>query len=187
MSAVTKTAIQHEFGELLKKKQLKQVTVRELCDKVGIARNTFYYHYNDVYDLAEDYFRVRVERIISEYPSTGEQWAEGLKTLLVFFQNNKVIAMNIYHSLDYTFLQNVIFNALKDYSKVYIERKCENNRLAEEDIKNISEFITYAITGTIMRWAEGGMEGDVEAQIDKYLKLFGPTLNFIAENAASLL
>ena len=187
MSTLTKQAIHHEFGEMLKEKPFKQITVRDLTERTGINRNTFYYHYKDIYDLAEDYFRVRVQRIIDKYPVNGTQWIEGITSLLEFFQENKVIAMNMYNSMDYVVLEEVMFNALIDYSRVYIERKSAGRNMAEEDIRRISEFITFAVTGSIMRWAKDGMKGEPRAVIDRYVKLFGYTLNEIAANAADLI
>ena len=187
MSQLTKQAIQHEFGEMLKEAPFKQITVRALTERTGINRNTFYYHYKDIYDLAEDYFQVRVHRIVDAYPVNGSQWTNGIKSLLDFFQQNRVIAMNIYNSMDYVVLEDVMFNALIDYSRVYIENKSAGRNMKEEDIKRIADFITLAITGCIMRWAKDGMRGEPSAVIDRYIKLFGSTLNYIAENADALI
>lgn len=38
---------------LLGGKQISKITVREICEKAGINRSTFYAHYTDVYDLFE--------------------------------------------------------------------------------------------------------------------------------------
>lgn len=50
---VTKMLIRKEFTELLKKKPIQEITVREICERTGINRSTFYNHYQDVYDLLE--------------------------------------------------------------------------------------------------------------------------------------
>ena len=50
---VTKMLIRKEFTELLKTKPVQSITVREICERTGINRSTFYNHYTDVYDLLE--------------------------------------------------------------------------------------------------------------------------------------
>lgn len=50
---VTKMLIRKEFTQLLKEKPVQSITVRELCERTGINRSTFYNHYQDVYDLLE--------------------------------------------------------------------------------------------------------------------------------------
>ena len=41
----TKENITHSFLELLEKKSIEKITVKELCEKARISRNTFYQHY----------------------------------------------------------------------------------------------------------------------------------------------
>ena len=48
---VTRMLIRSAFTELLKQKPIQSITVKELCEKAGINRGTFYAHYTDLYDL----------------------------------------------------------------------------------------------------------------------------------------
>lgn len=47
----TKKALREGFSELMHTKDIKDITIRELTDKVDIHRSTFYAHYEDIYDL----------------------------------------------------------------------------------------------------------------------------------------
>ena len=47
----TKKRIQDGLLTLLQKKQINQITVKELTELVDVNRGTFYFHYTDVYDL----------------------------------------------------------------------------------------------------------------------------------------
>ena len=49
----TKTAIKEAFMTLLNKKPFDKITVKEIVEECGINRNTFYYHYEDIYDLLQ--------------------------------------------------------------------------------------------------------------------------------------
>ncbi|MBQ5959694.1 MAG: TetR/AcrR family transcriptional regulator [Eubacterium sp.] len=49
----TQERLQNALLELLDTKELKEITVKEICDKAGISRNAFYQHYGykeDLYD-----------------------------------------------------------------------------------------------------------------------------------------
>ncbi len=49
----TQERLQNALLELLGEKELKAITVKEICEKAGISRNAFYQHYGykeDVYD-----------------------------------------------------------------------------------------------------------------------------------------
>ena len=43
-SELTKKAINQAFLEILEKKPLDKITVRDITENCGINRNTFYYH-----------------------------------------------------------------------------------------------------------------------------------------------
>ena len=47
----TKYQLDRALKELLKQKPLSQIRVRELTEQCGIRRQSFYYHFSDVYDL----------------------------------------------------------------------------------------------------------------------------------------
>ena len=49
----TEESFQNALLELLKEKELKAITVKEICDNAGVSRNAFYQHYGykkDLYD-----------------------------------------------------------------------------------------------------------------------------------------
>lgn len=54
MSSFTKKAIVESFLRLVGKKPLDKITVRDIVDECGINRNTFYYHFQDIYAVLEE-------------------------------------------------------------------------------------------------------------------------------------
>ena len=53
MSNLTKIALSNALKELLAHKSLEKITVTELTRACGLNRMTFYYHFQDIYELAE--------------------------------------------------------------------------------------------------------------------------------------
>ncbi len=49
----TERRLTEAFLRLLEKKELREITVRELCGACGIHRSSFYLHFQDVYALME--------------------------------------------------------------------------------------------------------------------------------------
>ena len=49
MSDFTKIAIMHSLIELLEEKEFTKITVKDIVTRCGINRNTFYYHFEDIY------------------------------------------------------------------------------------------------------------------------------------------
>ena len=50
----TKRSIANAFLELRKQKNIEKITVKELAELAYINKATFYIHYRDIYDLADE-------------------------------------------------------------------------------------------------------------------------------------
>ena len=55
MSQVTKRALAASLIKLLSQKPLDKVTVKDIIEDCGVNRQTFYYHFKDIYDLVANY------------------------------------------------------------------------------------------------------------------------------------
>lgn len=64
----TKRSITHAFLELRKQKPIEKITVKELAELAYINKATFYTHYHDIYDLADQMENEFMESIIEELP-----------------------------------------------------------------------------------------------------------------------
>ena len=53
MSGFTKEIIAKTFTEILDEKPMSKVTVRDIVERCGVNRNTFYYHFRDIPDVVE--------------------------------------------------------------------------------------------------------------------------------------
>ena len=66
-SKKTRKLIKKAFAELIhEKKELSKITVTELVKRADITRSTFYTHYDDIYDVANDYQLETIELLISD-------------------------------------------------------------------------------------------------------------------------
>ena len=50
---ITKMLIRKALTDLMAYKPVTDISVKELCEKAGINRGTFYSHYTDIYNLLE--------------------------------------------------------------------------------------------------------------------------------------
>ena len=66
MAQFTEKAIMDAFVRLLDQMPLDKITVRDIITECGISRNTFYYHYGDVYALLEALLKQEMQKLIRE-------------------------------------------------------------------------------------------------------------------------
>lgn len=66
-SKKTRNLIKKTFAELMnEKKELNKITVTELVKRAGITRSTFYTHYDDIYEVINDYQLETIELLVSD-------------------------------------------------------------------------------------------------------------------------
>ena len=69
----TAVKMDEAFLSLLEKKDFSYITVKEICEKAGVNRSTFYLHYETVNDLLSESARYIIDRLIERMPqNTGE-------------------------------------------------------------------------------------------------------------------
>lgn len=68
-SLITKRALASSLKELMKTQPLTKISVGDICEKCGMNRKSFYYHFCDKYDLVNwifdtEFSEIRNDRII---------------------------------------------------------------------------------------------------------------------------
>lgn len=53
MSNITKKALASSLKKILSKKEFNKITINDITEDCGVNRQTFYYHFKDIYDLLE--------------------------------------------------------------------------------------------------------------------------------------
>ena len=75
MSEITKKALAESLKKLLSKNKLNKITIKEITEDCGVNRQTFYYHFKDIYDLLEWIYKNEVIQEIEE-KTTYETWQQ---------------------------------------------------------------------------------------------------------------
>ena len=66
-SIKTRNIIKKTFAELInEKKELNKITVTELVKRAEITRSTFYTHYDNIYEVAQDYQLQTIELLCND-------------------------------------------------------------------------------------------------------------------------
>lgn len=76
----TAARMDEAFLELLEKKDFAYITVKEICEKAGVNRSTFYLHYETVSDLLAESARYIIDQFIDAMPHDTAEFMERLQT-----------------------------------------------------------------------------------------------------------
>ena len=108
MSEITKKALAESLKKLLSKNKLNKITIKEITEDCGVNRQTFYYHFKDIYDLLEWIYKNEVIQEIEE-KTTYETWQQGFLYIFEYILKNKEFVKNTYYSISKDFLLNFIY------------------------------------------------------------------------------
>ena len=77
MSQITELALVQALKNLLSVKPLNKITISDITNECGINRMTFYYHFQDIYDLAEWACIQEMDKVLQQN-KTHDTWQEGV-------------------------------------------------------------------------------------------------------------
>ncbi len=170
MSNITKKALEASFRNLLISKPLHKITINDITDNCGVNRMTFYYHFKDIYDLIDCMFTEDAEKIINN-KDKFDTWQDALMEIFNIVLKNKIIILNVYHSMSHekveNYLNGLIYNILKDV----VDKNAKNLEVMEEDKEFIANFYKYAFTGVILNWIKTDMKLTPQIMAEKLMTL----------------
>lgn len=166
-SNITKKALAQSLKELGATKILDKITVADITDHCGVNRQTFYYHFNDKYELlswiyTHDLFIPLTQDL------TFDNWGDKLVELFKYMKQQKAFFMNTIKSSNNFFAEysNKIFAEL--FEKTIGELNMYSH-LNEKEKDIYARFFAYGLTGVIVDWAMRGMKEN-EDEVSKTLQ-----------------
>lgn len=183
MSTITKKALANSLKNLMEKTSLEKITVKDVVNNCGVNRQTFYYHFQDIYDLLSWIYKTDALESISEF-KTYETWQQGFLLIFKYISNNKDFCMNTFHSLGREQLEDYLYKVTFDLLIGVVNEVSQGTTVSEKEKSFIAEFYSYAFIGILTSWMKKGLkenpeviideiniliEGDIKKAIDKYI------------------
>ena len=183
MATMTREILSDTLKGLLRKKSLEKITVTELVSVAGVNRQTFYYNFQDIYDLLE--WTIDREAILAFDEITDyEKWQPWLVNVFKYFQKNKKMIRNVFQPLARpvverylkTCFEPVIDMVARSYKEKYVETK----NLSEEDIEFIVKTYTLIVIGLVFEWVDNEITEDAEKFVVPYINLLEKSFLFMS-------
>ena len=97
-SEAAKREICASLKELMAQKPLNKITIAEIMRTCGMARQHFYYHFEDIYDAVRWMFEEEAVALLREHKGVM-LWQEGLLQLFQYLQENRAVCLCALHSI----------------------------------------------------------------------------------------
>lgn len=166
MSQTTKRALAASLKSLLSKKPLDKITVIDIAEDCGVNRQTFYYHFQDIYDLIDWTFVSEADKVIGG-KKTYETWQQGFLQVFQAALENKGLILNVYHSISRDVVERYLYDITYDLLIGVVEEQAKGLPVREEDKRFIADFYKFAFVGMVLDWIRRGMKDDPQEMIDR--------------------
>lgn len=173
----TKRLIADTLKELCKNKSFDKISVGEIASASHVNRQTFYYHFEDKYDLLKwiyrvDYYEPNMKDI------TMENWDRCLEGILVAVRNDKEFSINtIRHtegeikSLLLRDAEAIFLLAIEYFRRRSTPETRDFRQMNEEERRLLARFFAYGVSGMLIEWIELGMQEEPSVVAGRMQKL----------------
>lgn len=166
MSEITKRALAASLKELMKKKSLSKITVADIAEDCGVNRHTFYYHFQDIYDLIEWIYQNETTKAI-DGNKTYETWQKGFLQLFRYALENKAFVLGTYRSISKEYLLGYLQREVSSLMEEVIDEQAKDLKISREDKQFAANFYAFAFIGVAMDWIENDMRVDPDQIVEK--------------------
>lgn len=170
MANFTKMAIKNTFIKLLDEKPLSQITVKDIVEKCGVNRNSFYYHFQDIPALIEEIVMENADQIIAEYP-TIDSLETCLNVVLEFAQKNRRTIRHIYQSVNRDIFEQYLWKVCQHVVSAYSDVLFDGKPVKDTDRELILRYYKAVCFGMVMAWMNAGMKEEMAGEVRRLCEL----------------
>ena len=168
MGSITRRAIMTSFIKILEAKPLSQITIREIVEKCGVNRNTFYYYFPGIPELVESMINEETDAVIKKFPKV-DSLEECMDSVIAFALKNKRAVLHIYNSVSRDLYEQYQWRVCDYAMRAYLNQILIGYHIKEEDKQLLIDYMRCLSFGFVMNWMESGMEDGLS---EKFHRLF---------------
>lgn len=174
---VTKELIGKTVNDLLKTRPLNKITIGEITDQAHVSRQTFYYHFKDVFSV----YRFCIE---SKLPVPSKDSSPSLIGMMFewmqAFEKLRTFTIEINSSKYQRQLIDYLDAVNRKTVMLFLKKNTDFTTNDEATMAMTVEFLTFAINGTMIQWVADGMKRSAVDICNAIVALVEAGLNGVA-------
>ena len=168
-SEQTKQQLARALKELMQEKPFDRITIRDLTERCSIRRQTFYYHFQDIYDLLCWIFQQEFLPLLQNQEGP-RLWQNGLLQLFHYLDDNRSICRNALRAEGRPYLKrffesevnNIIHNAVE---QIGTDAGILHTIATEKDVQRMTQFYSISYTAILESWLNGELDYTPEEMV----------------------
>ncbi|MCQ2484237.1 MAG: TetR/AcrR family transcriptional regulator C-terminal domain-containing protein [Clostridia bacterium] len=183
----TKIILADSLRSLMKKKPFDKIKIREIVEECGLNRQTFYYHFQDVFALVEWMYKYDGQKIINDNYENRDIIAVARVMADYIERHREELSSIIESKAEGYFFDFLITNVGKCFDRI-IDEKSAGLKLASEYKKFLSRYYTNAVIGVTHDWIKS--PSSFRMTSDELIEMFRATtlgsMNLAFDNYRSI-
>ena len=170
MSSSTKEALANALRQMMSIKPIAKITVKDLVEICGVNRQTFYYQFDDVYDLLEWVLEEDADRVLPHEVVYG-RWREDVMVFMDYLENNGAFTLNVYNSDSRLYMLQYLEGKMENCIRSFAVIVSEGRNVSRQDFEFVVKFYAKCAIGFIAQWMDMGMQVPKEITQDRILRI----------------
>ncbi len=165
-SDMTKRLMVQTLKKLMAKKPLAKISVKEITEESGVKRQTFYYHFEDIYDMLRWMYQEEAVKFVSEYEGPL-LWQDGILKLFRYIEESREISLNTLNSLGHRYLKRFFYNDVHAaVEKTFESVAGDKAEIPEKYKKFLIHYFSISMAALIESW----LLGDIDLKPEEIIK-----------------
>lgn len=157
----TKQLLARTLMQMLETQPLDKITVKDITQRSGVSRQSFYYYFDDMYALVEWIIMREAEGVLSDY-SRIDNWQMGYVLMLYWAINHKAMVLNIFRAVPRDYIERFFKRVLTGYILRVVRQQAQGMLVTEEQCVYIANFFTLSLEAVTLDWLETGLKESPE-------------------------
>lgn len=170
MSELTKKAIINAFITLADKQPIEKISVKQITDLCGINRNTFYYHYEDIYALVRDIVHTKSVKLFDlDFKSVS--WKDGWIRAAEYIYKNRRFVRNIYDCVGRDVFEEYMLSITDGAIRRSLNIDGASDGLSQKEKEALFYLAKKNFAMIAIDWIKGDMRDDPVKIVEEYITL----------------
>lgn len=172
-SDMTKRLMVQSLKKLMAQKPLNKISVREITEASGVNRQTFYYHFEDIYDMVKWMYQEEAVALVADHEGVL-LWQDGILQLLRYIDENKAVCLCTLNSISHQHLKRLFYDDIH----AAIERTIHSFAVRMSDVSpDYGKFLTHTYSIALAALVESWLLGEIDQTPEELIAFVDLTIN----------
>lgn len=181
MRKTTKQALSEALLILLEHHTIDKITIKDIVAECGVNRQTFYYHFSDIYDLLAWTLNENMQNFMKQNPVPDDSWQEQIYQIYHFLYSDKKIILHAYDSVNRAYYERFTLGFVEPIIGYRISLCPSAERVPKDKIEFVRQVYSWVCSDLIIEWVEHGMPDESKARLNDYITLVNGSLDAALE------